>query len=151
MGFDLGKITSSLFINYLAQKGLSTETDNRDEIRKYLLETILSIWTEFKKRFLNLWNTQHRGDLYINELVVNGLKEEIQQEFIDNVFRDALGFASVSLIRRVIGIASNPDMLAIKDEKIRVECETNQLKLGRDLLNGKITSIEKAIEYVKNL
>lgn len=151
MSFDIGKITASLFINYLAQKGLGIENGDREDNRKYILETIHTIWSGFKKNFINLWNTQSRGDLYIKDMVNKTLKEEIQSEFIDGIFKDALGFAGISLIRRVIGIASNPDMLAIKDEKLRAECERNELKLGRDLLNGKISSIEKAIEYAKNL
>ena len=153
MGFDLGLFIGHLFISYFSQIGLATEKNNRKEMQEWLLNTIITLWNDFKLKFKKLWETEHKGDLYLEEMIGNDkeLLDLIQFDYFENVFNDTIGYASLAIIRRVHGIASNPDMLAIKNEEIRSKCELKQLKFGRELLIKKFDSIENVCEFAKSL
>lgn len=140
MGFDIGKLLSSFTINYLSQPV------EKKELKNYLLDLIRQLWLGFKKKFLRLWDqhcfnsssilssssdlTEIRiGSLYIKEFSLD-LRDD-QEQFMNEVFEDVVHFAGLSLIRRVIGIASNPDMLSISDVNLRAERERKELEVGR--------------------
>eukprot|EP01080_Neovahlkampfia_damariscottae_P003585 gene3585-6320_t len=153
MGFDLGLFIAHLFISFFSQTGLATSEDDRKDMQKWILNTITTVWNDFKCKFLKLWETEHKGDLYLDEMIQNDkeLLTLIQNDYFKNLFDDTIGYASLAIIRRVHGIASNADMLAIKDETIRAQCERRQLKFGRELLIKKFDSIESVCELAKSL
>jgi 5-methylthioribose kinase len=153
MGFDLGKFMGHLLISYFSQDGLATVENDRKEMKEYILTTVQSLWNDFTTKFLKLWNTEHKGDLYLNEMINNDaeLLKMIQEDYIKNLFEDVVGFMAVSCVRRVHGIASNPDMLAIKDESVRAKCEIKQLNFGRELLIKKFDSMEQVLDFAKSL
>jgi 5-methylthioribose kinase len=153
MGFDLGKFMGHLLISYFSQDGLATVENDRKEMKEYILTTVQSLWNDFTTKFLKLWNTEHKGDLYLNEMINNDaeLLKMIQEDYIKNLFEDVVGFMAVSCVRRVHGIASNPDMLAIKDESVRAKCESKQLNFGRELLIKKFDSMEQVLDFAKSL
>jgi 5-methylthioribose kinase len=153
MGFDLGKFIGHLFISYFSQDGLATVENDRKEMKEWIFSTIQTLWNDFTTKFIKLWNTEHKGDLYLNEMINNDaeLLKMIQEDYIKDLFDDVVGFIAVSCVRRVHGIASNPDMLAIKDETIRAKYECKQLNFGRGLLVKKFDSIEQVLDFAKSL
>jgi 5-methylthioribose kinase len=64
MAFDVGAIIANLIMAYLASPGHEREPDERRVFEEWLVETIGKVWTEFERKFLDLWRTEARGDVY---------------------------------------------------------------------------------------
>eukprot|EP01129_Flabellula_baltica_P007077 TRINITY_DN2720_c0_g1_i1.p1 TRINITY_DN2720_c0_g1~~TRINITY_DN2720_c0_g1_i1.p1 ORF type:complete len:404 (+),score=82.84 TRINITY_DN2720_c0_g1_i1:122-1333(+) len=144
MGFDLGLLIGNMIISYLAQIGYP----EREAYQLWIKRTIVDIWNLFTEKFIHLWNTEHKGELY------NFLKddkqaiEEAQKQYLSLVFRDTIGFSGIVLIRRTIGMAHVADVEQIEDETIKAKVQTQCLYLGRQLTmkSGDYQTIEEVIE-----
>jgi 5-methylthioribose kinase len=128
MGFDIGLLFANIAIAHIAQNGY----ENRDSYRDYVAKLIPEIWTTFVQEFLSLWK-QSKGDMYPQDFVQE-IEDEIQQRFFARLYNDSLGFAGLELIRRVIGMASCADTLAIPNLQTRAACEIEILKLGKQFV-----------------
>ena len=71
MGFDTGALIANLLMSYFSQAGHEKKIGDRKHYKKWLLETIKTIWIEFEKKFLKLWQTQNNGDAYPKVLFNN--------------------------------------------------------------------------------
>ncbi len=58
----------------------------------------------------------------------------VQDAFLADVFRDALGFAGCKMLRRIVGVAHVADFTSIADMDARAACERRALRFGRRLL-----------------
>ena len=64
MGFDLGAVIANLLMSYLASAGHERSPGERRLFEVWVLETIENVWTEFARKFLELWRTEANGDAY---------------------------------------------------------------------------------------
>ena len=65
MGFDIGAVIGNLLLAYFAQAGHETEPSaSGRRYRRWILDQVDQVWTEFAAHFLGLWRDQHAGDLY---------------------------------------------------------------------------------------
>jgi len=138
MAFDIGAIIANLIMAYLASPGHEYEPGERRAFDAWVMETIEKVWTEFERKFLELWRTEARGDVYPVSLFAGSAGalhlEAERQRNMDQLFRDTVGFAAAKIIRRILGLAHNIDFEWIDDAKLRAACEARSLRLAREML-----------------
>src|SRR5260370_7894882 len=64
MGFDLGAVLGNLIMSYLASAGHERAAGERRSFEAWVLETVENVWTEFSRKFVELWRTEAHGDAY---------------------------------------------------------------------------------------
>ena len=64
MGFDIGAVIGNLLMGYLASSGHETSPGDRRAFEAWVLETVESVWTEFARKFVELWRAEAKGDAY---------------------------------------------------------------------------------------
>jgi len=123
---------------YLASPGHERSTGARHVFEAWILQAIEQVWTEFARKFLELWRGEARGDAYpatLFEGSAGALRLEAErQAYMARLFADTVGFAAAKTIRRILGLAHNIDFELIVDERLRAICEARSLKLARDML-----------------
>jgi 5-methylthioribose kinase len=138
MAFDVGAIIANLIMAYLASPGHERTPGERRAFEEWLIETIENVWTEFERKFLELWRTEARGDAYPASLFAGSAGalhlEAERQRNMDQLFRDTVGFAAAKIIRRILGLAHNIDFEWIEDTRLRAVCEARSLRLARAML-----------------
>ena len=138
MGFDIGAVIANLLKAYLASPGHERLPGERSAFEAWVLQTVEQVWTEFERKFLELWRNETRGDAYPLTLFEGSqgaqLLEAERQAYMARLFADTVGFAAAKTIRRILGLAHNIDFELIADEKLRAICEARSLRLARDML-----------------
>jgi 5-methylthioribose kinase len=138
MGFDLGAIIGNLLMAYLASAGHERSPGERRSFEAWMLETIEKVWTEFSRKFIELWRTEAHGDAYPTALFSGeagaARLEAERQSYMERLFQDTVGFAAAKIIRRILGLAHNIDFEWIEDTKLRAICEARSLRLARAML-----------------
>jgi 5-methylthioribose kinase len=138
MGFDIGAVIGNLIMSYLASSGHETSPGDRRAFEAWVLETVESVWTEFARKFVELWCAEARGDAYPAALFAGAegaARLEVErQAYMAQLFRDTVGFAAAKIIRRILGLAHNIDFELIEDPKLRAVCEARSLRLARAML-----------------
>ncbi len=157
MGFDVGKLLGNLLLCYFAQAGHEGQPGARDSYRAWLLATVEAVWQGFAQKFRELWAQHRGGDACPAELFADAAGERafraLQDEFLREVFTDAVGYAGTSMIRRTLGLAHNADLERIEDVELRAACERLVLTLGRELIleAGQFRSIQEVTERARAL
>lgn len=138
IGFDVGAVIANLLINYFSQDGHEESPGSRDSYRAYVLDSVVGVWTNYRRRFIDLWRQGATGDAYPAPLFEgdDGRKtlEREQEAYLARLYRDMLGFAAAKMIRRVVGLAHNIDLEWIKDKALRASCEARVLMLARMMM-----------------
>jgi len=138
MGFDIGAVIANLLMAYLASPGHERLPGERSAFEAWVLQTVEQVWTEFERKFLELWRNEARGDAYPLTLFEGSQGaqrlEAERQAYMARLFADTVGFAAAKTIRRILGLAHNIDFELIADEKLRAICEARSLRLARDML-----------------
>jgi 5-methylthioribose kinase len=138
MGFDVGAIIANLLMAYFASDGHERVPGERREFEAWVLETIENVWTEFARKFLDLWRSEAEGDAYPATLFEGtagaARLESERRAYVDRLFQDTVGFAAAKTIRRILGLAHNIDFELIEDAKRRAVCEARSLHLARTMM-----------------
>jgi 5-methylthioribose kinase len=150
MGFDLGALISNFLLAYYSQS-----VTNGDEYASWILNQMVTLYELFEKKFLNLWsvlddpNNKNYGEIYKPYVFKDSnSKEAFKKSFMQNIWKDTLGFTGCKMIRRIVGVAHVADLESIEDLVKRSECEKKCIDLARLLVlasqnNDKITSINE--------
>ncbi|WP_434462417.1 S-methyl-5-thioribose kinase [Serratia plymuthica] len=125
IGFDVGSALGNLLLNYCGLPGLLGPRDAAAG-REQRLQDVRELWLIFADRFLALCHQQTREIA----LAVPGYAEQ----FLQQVWTDAIGYCGSELIRRTIGLAHVADLDSISDAEMRAECQRSALSLGRALI-----------------
>lgn len=125
MGFDIGTLMGNLLLNYCGAPGLLAPREAAD-VREQRLTDIVTLWETFRADFLKR-AAEHTQDV---ALAVNGYA----QHFLQKVWRDAIGYCGVELIRRTVGMSHVADMTQIQDDMMRTDCLRHAITLGRTLI-----------------
>jgi 5-methylthioribose kinase len=64
MGFDLGAVLGNLIMSYFASAGHEGTPGERRSFEAWVLQTTEEVWTEFSRKFVELWRTEAHGDAY---------------------------------------------------------------------------------------
>jgi 5-methylthioribose kinase len=138
MGFDIGAVIANLIMSYLASSGHESSPGERRAFEAWVLETVERVWSEFARKFVELWRTEAAGDAYPAGLFAGtdgaARLETERQAYMAQLFRDTVGFSAAKIIRRILGLAHNIDFELIEDPKRRAVCEARSLRLARAMM-----------------
>ncbi|KPA76722.1 methylthioribose kinase [Leptomonas pyrrhocoris] len=152
MGFDLGTVMGNLLINYIAlpalqEQRLHTEAaDSSTELAsdkaeprvaadlstavpstpQLLLHSLHSFCSAFHATFTQLAASETRDAAF----AFPGYEEELLQQ----VWADAVGFAGSEMIRRTVGLAHVADLDSIQSDGQRLAAKEDVLRLGAYLV-----------------
>jgi 5-methylthioribose kinase len=126
MGFDIGAVIANLLLNYAGQEGWSPDAAERAEYRRYLLDTVRGVWTEFERQFRALWN-EHAADRMAKT-------PGYQDVYVAGLLQDTIGFAGCKMVRRVYGLAHVADIDRIEDAAARERAQRLALAIGTELI-----------------
>ncbi|MFJ5436078.1 S-methyl-5-thioribose kinase [Pectobacterium sp. CHL-2024] len=125
IGFDVGTAVGNLLLNYCGLPGLLAPREAAAG-RERRLEDIRTLWQTFSARFLALSESESR-DPALAESGYAAL-------FLQQVWRDAVGYCGTELIRRTIGLAHVADLDSIQETEARLACQRHAISLGRTLV-----------------
>jgi 5-methylthioribose kinase len=138
MGFDIGAVLANLLMSYLASGGHERLPGERRLFEEWVLGTVESVWSEFARKFLELWRSEAKGDAYPVALFASpqgaARLEAERQAYVARLFQDTVGFSAAKIIRRILGLAHNIDFELIEDPKLRATCEARSLRLARAMM-----------------
>ncbi|OCK56809.1 S-methyl-5-thioribose kinase [Bradyrhizobium sp. LMTR 3] len=159
MGFDIGAVIANLLMAYLASAGHERSPGERRAFEAWVQETAEGVWSEFARKFLELWRTQAGGDAYPRTLFEGeagaARLEAERQAYMARLFEDTVGFAAAKIIRRILGLAHNIDFELIEDPKRRAISEARSLRLARAMMVDvasfqTISAVTKAAQEVRD-
>ena len=67
MAYDVAAVIQNLALNYLSHFAHTPEVKERVEFQGYLLALMRGVWTEFARKFQDLWFHNNRGELVSNK------------------------------------------------------------------------------------
>lgn len=146
MGFDLGAFIGNLFLAYASQPGHA----NGGDYAEWILGQIETFWSVFCGEFKRLWSdpSEHSGYLYARAVD----NSAAQDAYLNDVLlSDALGFAGMKMLRRVVGIAHVEDLDSIEDPDVRAKCERHALEIAKTFIKRtkKFGGIQEAIQIAR--
>lgn len=140
MGFDIGTVIANLLLNYSGQEGWSTDAMERTDYRRYLLDTVHDLWTQFELQFRELWN-EHAADRLAKT-------RGYQDLYVTRLLQDTIGFAGAIMLCRVYGFIHVADIDQIEDAATRERAQRIALEIGVALIksNRSAHSIKKVLD-----
>lgn len=138
IGFDVGAVIGNLLLSYAAHEVRTQEEVHRADFRRYLTDSIITLWTVFEREFAHLaWENDN----------LHAFPEAYRRDYLRSVLQDAAGFAGAKMIRRIIGLAGVADIRGIEDVTERSIAASLALNIGQRLILERhhITTIEELI------
>lgn len=138
MGFDVGAVLANLLMAYFASAGHERAPGERAAFEAWVLQTVETVWSEFARKFLELWRAQGTGDAYPISLFAGekgaARLEAERQAYMQRLFTETVGFAAAKIIRRIFGLAHNIDFELIEDARKRAVSEARAVRLARGIM-----------------
>jgi len=152
MGFDIGAFIGNLMLSYFSQDG----STDRSEYKKWILRQVEAIWDRFSIRFIELWDTKHKGGVFSPQFFAQNASSALkdsQRKYLLNLLHDTIGFAAAKMIRRIVGVAHVADLESINDPEMRAKCERKALIYARETMvnRTKYHTIQHATSYASAL
>ena len=126
-GFDIGAVIGNLVLSYVSHFYRSGD----EKYQGYLLALIQTIWNDFEKKFLLLWDAQKNSSLIIEGYIDDATRQEYQSEFMRGILQDTVGFAGCKMARRIYGIAGVEDIRGIEDKQMRRSAEKHAVEIAK--------------------
>lgn len=142
MGFDVGAVLANLLLNYASLPGWIQDETALRERETLLLNMVRDVWTEFESRFRALW---------ANDLVDPMAKTPGYQElYVQQLFRESIGFAGAKMVRRIVGLAHVADIDTIPNATERERAQRKSLTIGKALIknNRRLNTIGEVLDIV---
>ncbi len=141
--FDVGTVIGSLLLNFAGQEGWSADERERREYREYLLDTAYDLWSQFERRFLELWDS-HATDRLAKT-------RGYQDSYVSRLLQDAIGYAGAIAVCRVHGFIRVADIENIEDPDARERAQRIALEIGAAWIkrNRSAVSIEEALTIAR--
>ncbi|MFG1229421.1 S-methyl-5-thioribose kinase [Xanthobacter wiegelii] len=150
MGFDVGVCLANLWMAAFAQEAHRADARAAGSYSAFLLATAGTLWRTFEADFSRLWAHERTGilggfDLFEAQGDEGGATVALKTH-LTGVWQDALGFAGMEIIRRILGLAHIAEFETIADVVLRARLERRALGFGRHLALNRwqIPSIEAA-------
>jgi len=136
MGFDIGALIGNLLLARISQPALGEQAgEDRRPVTDWLDACIPSLWHRFRAGFLDLAESHDGGGQFPAALFPDrNVARTALDGFLDQVWRDAVGFAAAKMIRRLIGISHVADFESIADPDQRAVPERIALRFARSML-----------------
>ena len=138
-GFDVGNFLAHLVIAWFAKPFHGASPKEVAAYRTALEVDIVEFWRVFRRLFLELAPlAANSGDglpaSHFRDPIGAARRALILESYVDDIFRDAVGFLAAKVIRRIIGFAQVADFLVIEDERNRALAQARALRFARSLL-----------------
>jgi 5-methylthioribose kinase len=139
IGFDLGAFIANLLMAWFAKPADSGAAPTQVAYRQWILEQTVAFWQRFDQQFRGHWSGHaEANDAYPAQHFAGADGQarlaQIQRDYVGRIFDDALAYAAIKIIRRIVGFAQVADFLAIEDPQRRAHAQAGALALARDLL-----------------
>ena len=144
MGFDVGAVLANLLLHYVSLSGRFQDQSTRNARETELLDMVRDVWTEFDTRFRALWST----DLIDPMAKTPGY----QNMYVQQLFRDTIGFTGAKMVRRIVGLAHVADIDTLTDAAERERAQRKALAVGKALIknNRQVNSIGEVLDLVSS-
>lgn len=155
MGFDVGAVLENLVLNYLSHYAHTPDPQERADYQAYLLDLVRDVWSEFARKFEEVWVANNRGELmpakYWHYPGGEEAFAEFRRRYIRGVLRDSAGHGGCKMLRRMMGIVSIWDITSIQDLHKRAIAERLAIKIGSRwvLQRNETNGIEDLIAIVQ--
>jgi len=126
MGFDLGALIANLVMSWVSH----TVQDNDSRYSDLILDTINSVWQLFNEKFLTLWNETKESALLTKGFANDEILQTYQEQYMQTLLQESIGFAGCKIIRRQFGIAGVEDIRGIKDDALREKANRLAIEVG---------------------
>lgn len=143
MAFDVGSLLGNLAISYVAQGAYGLDTKTAAEYRRWIAESIRTIWTVFSLEFRSLWSTNAQS--WNNEVYMD--------QYLHRLLRESIGFGGIEIIRRIVGLAHTVDLEHITDNAMKTYAEITALRMGRLWIqrSNQLTHIDELLSLIREV
>ncbi|MCK6074393.1 S-methyl-5-thioribose kinase [Paenibacillus silvae] len=144
MGFDVGAVLANLLLHYVSLSGRIQERSAREQRETEILNMVHDVWTEFEARFRALW----ASDLVDPMAKTPGY----QHLYVQQLFRDSIGFTGAKMVRRIVGLAHVADIDTIADAAERELAQRKALAVGKALLkkHRQVNTIGEVLDLISS-
>lgn len=156
MGFDVGFLLANFLFSYFSQDPDQSSHDG--DFASLLLDQTEKWYTAFESHFTAQFMKFSTGE---GEFFTGGVNSSPStlaaalKACLAEIWSDALGYAGLELIRRILGISHVADLEEIADPLIRSRCEKKCLLMARCLVcsagNGIALSASASIRDIHRL
>lgn len=134
-GFDIGNFIAHYVMAWYAKPYHAPAPGFQD----WITAEILTFWAQFESLFLQHWRDfDGQADGFPSSHFADPLAaarlESLRRAYVKDLFRDAMMFMAVKIIRRILGFAQIADFLVIADETERAHAQVRALALARSVL-----------------
>lgn len=148
MGFDVGALIANLVMSWVSH----TVQDNDSRYSDLILETINSVWQRFDEKFRTLWNEAEESALLTKGFANNEILKAYQEQYMQTLLQESIGFAGCKIIRRQFGIAGVEDIRGIEDDAVREKANRLAVSIGERFIKQyhTVKTIDDIIQLIKD-
>ena len=126
MGFDVGALIANLVMSWVSH----SIQDNNNNYSDLILETINSVWQRSDEKFRALWNEREESALLTKGFANDEILKAYQEQYMQTLLQESIGFAGCKIIRRQFGIAGVEDIRGIEDDTLREKANRLAVSIG---------------------
>jgi len=148
MGFDVGALIANLVMSWISH----TAQDNDRRYSDLILETINSVWQRFDEKFRTLWNETEESALLTKGFANDEILNTYQEQYMQMLLQESIGFAGCKIIRRQFGIAGVEDIRGIEDDVVREKANRLAVSIGERFIKQyhTVKTIDDIIQLIKD-
>jgi 5-methylthioribose kinase len=148
MGFDVGALIANLVMSWVSH----TIQDNNSNYADLILETINSLWYQFDEKFRTLWDETQQSALLTKGYANEEIYKAYQEQFMQTLLQESIGFAGCKIIRRQFGIAGVEDIRGIEDAKVREKANRLAIEVGERFIKQyhTVMNTDELIKLIKD-
>ena len=148
-GFDIGALIANLINSYISHFYRSKDR----EYQEWILQTIKEVYEKFEEKFLALWDKQDESALLTKGFIDDKTLREFKKKFMQNIFKESIGFAGCKMARRVFGIAGVEEIRGLTNKEDKKEANLKALHLGVKLIQEyeNIESVDELLTIIRKL
>ena len=148
MGFDVGALIANLVMSWVSH----TVQDNDSRYSDLILETINSVWQRFDEKFRTLCNEAKESALLAKGFANNEILKAYQEQYMQTLLQESIGFAGCKIIRRQFGIAGVEDIRGIEDDAVREEANRLAISIGERFIKQyhTVKTTDDIIQLIKD-
>jgi len=126
MGFDIGALIANLVMSWVSH----SVQDSNSSYSDLILETINTVWQRFDEQFCALWNETEESALLTKGFANDEILKAYQEQHMQTLLQESIGFAGCKIIRRQFGIAGVEDIRGIEDDTLREKANRLAISIG---------------------
>ena len=148
MGFDVGALIANLVMSWVSH----TVQDSNSSYPNLILDTINSVWERFDTTFRLLWSETEESALFTKGFANDAIFKAYQEQYMQTLLQESIGFAGCKIIRRQFGIAGVEDIRGIEDDTLREKANRLAVDIGERFIKEyhSLNTIDDVIKLIPN-